>query len=379
MITVKINLILNRLPGVSETFIVNWIKQLCVDNHINLILVETKENFLGKNTDYLGNVNIFGKFNFFIWIKTIRLYVKYFDFKLAFRLAHLTIGSPDLIHFSYTALAVSRIDELMKIKELGKTRTVVSCRGTSENVKPFIFENRGRLLMELFKTIDSVHCVSENLRISMNQNFGLSLDKSYVNRPAIDIVKFPFNNLKAQNTEKLNIVSIGRLNYIKGYFFAFGAMCKLKEMGFKFQYNIIGDGPLKEELLFHRHQFNLVNEIEFLGIKQGQEVVQELKKADVLLLPSLSEGIANVVLEAMATGVIVISTNVGGMNEVISNKETGLLVNAYSCSDIIESIIWIKENPNKCSKIQSNARLKIETEFNLDRQVEIFLQEYGKL
>ena len=375
----KINLILNRLPGVSETFIVNWIKQLSVNNHINLILVETKENFIGQNLDYLGKVKIFGKFNFSVWLNTFGLFLKYFNFKLAYRLAHLTIDSPDVIHFSYTALAVSRVDELIKIQEVGKAKTVVSCRGTSENVKPFIYEKRGELLKELFITIDSVHCVSENLRQSMNQNFGLSLDKSYVNRPAIDIIKFPFNNLEFKKTDTLRIISIGRLNYIKGYFFAFDAMHKLKEMGIKFQYNIIGDGLLKEELLFHRHQFGLVNEINFLGIKQGEEVVKELINADVLLLPSLSEGIANVVLEAMATGVFVVSTNVGGMNEVISDKETGLLVNACSGCDIVEAIKWIIESPYECGKILARARLKIEQDFTLERQVFVFLAEYKKV
>jgi colanic acid/amylovoran biosynthesis glycosyltransferase len=375
----KINIVLNRLPSVSETFIVNWVKKLSLDVHVNLIPVETYENFIVRDNGYLGKVKIFGKFNFFVWLKAILLFLKYLNFKRAYRIAHLTIGSPDLIHFSYTALAVSRIEELKKIKELGKIRTIVSCRGTSENVKPFIFRKRGKVLEELFKTIDLVHCVSENLRQSMNNNFGLLIDKSFVNRPAIDILKFPFCNLEFKKDETISILSIGRLNYIKGYFFAIEAMSKLKNLGVKFKYNIIGDGPLYEEMLFYRHQFDLVDEVNLLGIKEGEDVVSELKNSNVLLLPSLSEGIANVVLEAMAVGVFVISTNVGGMNEVIVNEETGLVINSYSSSEIVDAILWIGENPNRFNPIKEAARLKIEKDFSIERQILVFNGEYQKL
>lgn len=377
----KINIVLNRLPGVSETFLVNWIQQLCMNNvQVRLILVESNQYIGFQNIQYLDNSKIVTRFNLLLWLKSILLFCYFLNFKLGFRYAHLTMGSPDIIHFSYSALAVNRIDVLLKIKNNYKIRTIVSCRGTSENVKPFISVKRANLLKELFVVIDYVHCVSDNLKQSMIQNFGLLHEKVFTNRPAINIERFPFQEKTSfHKNKKVKILSIGRLNYIKGYYFAIEAMQNLKIMGVDFEYNIIGDGQLKEELLFHRHHFNLNEEIKFLGVKVGDEIITELSNADILLLPSLSEGIANVALEAMAMGVFVISSNVGGMSEVITNEKTGLLVNAYSSAEIINAIIWIKDNPEKCLPILNEARQLIQNEFSTESQVSVFLSEYKKL
>ena len=97
--------------------------------------------------------------------------------------------------------------------------------------------------------------------------------------------------------------------------------CKiLKGNGFQFEYQIIG-AKGTEELEFLIKSNNLQNEV-FLTVKKPfGEVQQLIKNADLLLLPSFEEGIANVVLEAMQLGTIVLSTNCGGMEEVIENWE----------------------------------------------------------
>ena len=214
----------------------------------------------------------------------------------------------------------------------------------------------------------------------MQQSFGLDMNRSFVNRPAIDLNKFIYiGNKILLKTDKIKILSIGRLNYIKGLYFAIEAMYLLKNMNIDFEYNIIGDGELKEELLFHRYQFNLENEINFLGIKQGQDVIDQINEAHVLLLPSLSEGIANVAIEAMACGTLVISTDVGGMSELIEDSRTGFLVNAKSSKEIADKIIFIKDNFVSCNSISKEARLKVENEFNIQTQNDIFMFEYNRI
>ena len=134
-----------------------------------------------------------------------------------------------------------------------------------------------------------------------------------------------------------------------------------------------------EELLFYRYQFNLESEVELLGIKEGKDVLKELNNADVLLLPSLSEGLANVAIEAMASGVLVVSSNVGGMSELITHGVSGFLVNPYSSDEITEAIIFITENVDKCKTITEEARIKVKNEFDLQIQTNNFMNEYTKL
>src|SRR5690606_32019169 len=109
------------------------------------------------------------------------------------------------------------------------------------------------------------------------------------------------------------------------YNYSIDACHILKNLGIDFQYTIIG-GKDSEELQFQIADLDLENNIQLLGQLSFTEVQKQIQTADVLLLSSVEEGIANVVLEAMQLGVLVLSTDCGGMNEVITNKVNGFLV-----------------------------------------------------
>jgi glycosyltransferase involved in cell wall biosynthesis len=93
----------------------------------------------------------------------------------------------------------------------------------------------------------------------------------------------------------------------------------------------------------------------------------------------LSEGISNAVLEAMALGVAVVSTNVGGMQEVVIDNETGKLVDPYSSAAISKAILEIIYDEEKRNLMINNARNLIENDFHLGRLGEVFDAEYRRL
>jgi colanic acid/amylovoran biosynthesis glycosyltransferase len=88
---------------------------------------------------------------------------------------------------------------------------------------------------------------------------------------------------------------------------------------------VLQDGPT-EEILFQIEDRGLKDHVKILNGVSHAKIVQFMKQNNVLLLPSLEEGIANVVLEAMAMGLPVITTDCGGMREIVIESETGWMV-----------------------------------------------------
>src|SRR5690606_27197752 len=112
----------------------------------------------------------------------------------------------------------------------------------------------------------------------------------------------------------------------KGYAYAIRAVAELKNQGYSVLYQIVGMNRQDEELLFLISELGLEHEVILhKGISQ-EKLMALMQTQDILLLSSLEEGIANVVLEAMAIGLPVISTDCGGMNEVVIPGKSGLLV-----------------------------------------------------
>ena len=82
-------------------------------------------------------------------------------------------------------------------------------------------------------------------------------------------------------------------------------------------------GPPNEEILYYVNILRLENHVTFLELKTQEKVYCQMKESDCLILPSIEEGIANVVLESMAIGLPVISSNCCGMNEIVKDNENG--------------------------------------------------------
>ena len=107
------------------------------------------------------------------------------------------------------------------------------------------------------------------------------------------------------------------------------------------------------------------------------EIITEIQQADILLLPSLEEGIANVVLEAMALGTIVLSTNCGGIEEVITHGKNGFMVpvrNPEAIAENIKKIALLSEKER--IEIRKKARTTIEKQHDFDGNCTLMLDLY---
>ena len=205
------------------------------------------------------------------------------------------------------------------------------------------------------------------------------MHKISIINPAVNKTIFKHNNknIKKTSTKSLNIVSIGRFHWIKGYMYALDAMSILKTEGINFHYTIISSDLVSENIQYQLNDLGLGNYIEIINGLSNDKVIEQLPNYDLLILPSFEEGISNDVLEAMALRVPVVSTNCGGMNEIINHNENGFLIPIRDSIKLAEEIKkFIKMSESKILKIVDAAEQTIKDNYLLDHQVNKMLQIY---
>ncbi len=110
------------------------------------------------------------------------------------------------------------------------------------------------------------------------------------------------------------------------------------------------------------------------------EVFQKMTASDLFLLPSLEEGIANVAVEAMALGTPVVTTNCGGMEELISHDQEGWIVPTRNTEAIAEQLInFTTFSVEKVRSIKKSALQKVEAQHNEKKMVEGMLELYSRI
>jgi len=153
------------------------------------------------------------------------------------------------------------------------------------------------------------------------------------------------------------ILAIGRLIPKKGFADLIRACGLLAERGTSFHCEIIGEGPLKEELCDEVDQLNLQSRITFSGSQPQREIRRRLAAANVFVLPSIvdseggSDNLPTVIMEAMATGLPIVSTNVGGIPEMVIQNETGFLVQPGDISALAQAIEKLVNNRSLAEKL----------------------------
>jgi len=151
------------------------------------------------------------------------------------------------------------------------------------------------------------------------------------------------------------IVSIGRLSREKGHDDLVHAIAGVREMdpGLKFKVLLVGDGPEREHLEATVADLRLNNEIVFVG--HVSDVAPFYSIADVMALPSHSEGSPNVLLEAMAAGIPSVATEVGGVPEIATAGENALLVPARQPQQFADALLKVLSEPNFADRLATNA------------------------
>jgi glycosyltransferase involved in cell wall biosynthesis len=131
---------------------------------------------------------------------------------------------------------------------------------------------------------------------------------------------------------------------------------------------IVGEGPLRQEVELQVHRLGLERRVTLLGMRQ--DVPEWLAGLDALVFCSEREGCSLAMLEAMAMGVPVVATQVGGTLEVIESEVSGLLVPPRQPQALADRIVELLNSPAKAAAIRTAARQRVEQHFSLRRMIE---------
>lgn len=140
---------------------------------------------------------------------------------------------------------------------------------------------------------------------------------------------------------------------------------------------IVGDGPLRSQLEELAHAFRLDSRVHFLGHRN--DVPRLLAAADLLVLPSLYEGLPNVVLEAMRFAKPVVATAAPGTTEVVADGRTGLLVPPGDPPALARAMRTVLRDPDLARRLGAEGRTRVDAEFRADTMIARFADLYETL
>lgn len=163
-----------------------------------------------------------------------------------------------------------------------------------------------------------------------------------------------------------NIVTVGRLEPQKNHKLLIKSFAKIADKYKDEQLIIYGDGSIKNELINFSEKLGIKERVIFKG--RTKNVQDEIKDSKIFTLSSDFEGLPNVIMEAMALGLPIISTDCpcGGPRELIKNGESGILVNTNDLNAMVKAICKIMDDEYFAEKIAANAKIKSQ-EFESDK------------
>ncbi|WP_053990393.1 glycosyltransferase family 4 protein [Mangrovimonas sp. TPBH4] len=288
----------------------------------------------------------------------------------------IILYKPDVLHMQWAR----DLEFYWFLQDSFEIPIVVSLRGAHINYTPIVTPKVGELYRQLFPKVKGFHAVSNAIRHEA-EGYGATPERIKVICSPLPASLFnQFEVLAFSPSNSIKILSVGRFHWKKGYSFGLKAVAELKRRGVDCTYTIISSNALTEDLLFQIHDMGLDDVVNIeKGVTQDS-LFKTMKAYDVMLLPSLEEGIANVVLEAMALGVPVISTDCGGMAEVVRPGETGWLVPVRDPEAMAKAVLEVMHTSEEdLQRIAQNAHDLVKAEFCAERSIQQFLELYDQV
>jgi glycosyltransferase involved in cell wall biosynthesis len=231
----------------------------------------------------------------------------------------------------------------------------------------------------LYQRIDKIICVSHSSKKNLNSVFPQTAHKSVV--IPIGIESYVFTNSKWQRDNKSikNIVHVGGFTFEKNHYGVLRIFNRTLLKNKNVHLHLFGDGPKMEEIKKCVKEYNLVDSVSFYGFVKNP--IDYIKSADILILPSLIEGLPGVILEAQFCKTPVVAYNVGGISEVLKNGSTGYLIDKGDEDGFSEAINQVLnlENEIKILEMTNLAYEQVLSEFDNRVIANRFLDEYKKI
>lgn len=217
------------------------------------------------------------------------------------------------------------------LKNICKYRLFIQCLGSDVNVHSKHYFRKA-LLKKSFDLSDGVITVSKALQGEVEK-----ISKKAKVETIYNGVNFSQFTLSAEKFDQTSLIFIGNMIKTKGIYELLNAVKTMIGSGSYFHLHMVGNGPEIDNIKTLLITNNLQQSVTVHGTINHHQVVDLLQKCHVLVLPSYQEGVPNVIMEALACGVPVVATKVGGIPEVV-NDNNGVLINHHNEGDIVAGI-----------------------------------------
>lgn len=177
--------------------------------------------------------------------------------------------------------------------------------------------------------------------------------------------------------DKIILGTVGRLTVEKGHTYLLNALKIALKSDPRLYLLIVGEGKLMKNLVHQARELEIKQNLKFTGYQEDMRPIYEL--IDVFVLPSLSEGMPNAVMEAMAWGKPIVASAVGGVLELIEHQVTGILIPPGDPEKLAEALTKIARNIEWANQIGQNARFSVIRKYNLDIMVDSYSNLYDQL
>jgi sugar transferase (PEP-CTERM/EpsH1 system associated) len=227
---------------------------------------------------------------------------------------------------------------------------------------------------------DQIVAVSEDLKHLIATDFGIKQNAIKVIINGVDVAEespLEARRLRAScngSSEKLLLCSVGRLAPVKDHKTLLNAMNEVRSAIPDARLVILGDGPEREALTQHALNLGLQRSVDFLG--DVGDVTSWLHKSDVFVQSSLFEGTSIAILEAMASGLPVIATSVGGNLALLKNEINGILVPPANPHLLAEQIIRLSKDRELRLHLGEEAHRNVKCNFSADQHIRTFENLY---
>ena len=238
-----------------------------------------------------------------------------------------------------------------------------------------------RKLFSLFKRGDLFLTRSFFMRDEVIR-LGCPPEKVLVHYGGINVSRFKLK--EKTRAREIKILMCGRMVEKKGFNYGILAFSRISRKYPRARMIIVGDGKLRQPLEKLVLSFNLQDKVEFSGFLPHHEVEKKMREADIFLAPSVTarnqdkEGIPNVIKEAMACGLPVVSTYHAGIPEIVRDGETGFLVPERDVNLLAERLDYLLSHPEIWTEIGMKARELIWRKFNLFTQTQELEKIYSR-
>lgn len=291
-------------------------------------------------------------------------------------------GDVDIVHCHFG----HRPKSIFKYMDMGAFQAPVVCSFHGIDVSAHIERFGPGLYNDIKARLHKALPVSDFFRARLI-SLGFNPKDVQVHRVGIDCTKFVYADRRRSDGEVLKLVSVGRLVHKKGIEYGIRAVAAAlaKRSDLKVQYTIIGGGDDMPRLLQLVQDLGVSEQVLMLGPQPHARVTTAMAESNAMLTPSVTgpdgdmEGIPTVTMEAMASGLPVVSTFHSGIPEAVVDGYTGLLSPEKDVEGMAENIIRLYDHPELASRLGRQGRAHVLHEFNIAKQNQKVLALYQRI